>query len=277
MSSLSLKALQARKLPTMNTNITRKKSPEDTELEKKKGELAVLEGELVRRELELVTLHAELRTFEGEYLRIVGCRYAEFDEIEADIAEAQAKLNPRDSRAQEAATQARAQAEETGKTVGADHEETKPNGFKPSASLKNLYREVAKQIHPDLATDERERARRQVLMAAANRAYEECDEANLRRILEEWESSPESVRGEGTAAELIRIIRKIAQVITRVSAINSELARLRESDLFNLKVKYDEAQNDGRDLFAEMASRVEVEIQNSRKRLELVLKEGRNE
>lgn len=261
----------------MNTDITRNKTPEDLELEKKQAELAILEVMLAQRELELVTLQAELRGFEGLYLRVVGPCYAELDEIEAEIAEAQATFHPTDSQAQEAATHARAQAQDTARTVGAAEERTTAERFKPSDSLRKLYREVAKRIHPDLATDHTERARRQSLMAEANRAYEEGNEAKLRRILEEWESSPESVKGAGTAAELIRAIRKIAQVTARISAIESELARLKESELFELKLKYEDARNDGRDLFAEMASRVEVEIQNSRKRLELVLKEGRNE
>jgi hypothetical protein len=47
-------------------------------------------------------------------------------------------------------------------------------------------------------------------MAEANRAYEEGDEERLRVILQEWEGSPESVKGDGPGAELVRVIRKIA-------------------------------------------------------------------
>jgi hypothetical protein len=71
----------------MSTDITRRKTPEVLELEKKHAELAILEAELAQRELELATLQAELRAFEGQYLRIVGSRYAELDEIEAQIAD----------------------------------------------------------------------------------------------------------------------------------------------------------------------------------------------
>ena len=38
------------------------------------------------------------------------------------------------------------------------------------------------------------------------------DEAKLRTILEEYESSPESVFGQGAGVELVRVIGKIAQV-----------------------------------------------------------------
>jgi len=67
----------------MSREIATKLSPEERELEKKRGELTELEAQLVQLELDLATLQAELRTFEGRYLRSVGRLYAELDEIEA--------------------------------------------------------------------------------------------------------------------------------------------------------------------------------------------------
>jgi hypothetical protein len=91
----------------MSREITIKLSPEERELEKKRGELAALAAQLVQSELDLATLHAELRTFEGRYLRSVGRLYAELDEIEAQIAEALARISPKDDATQQQATQAR--------------------------------------------------------------------------------------------------------------------------------------------------------------------------
>ena len=42
--------------------------------------------------MELTTFQGELRAFEARYLCIIGVRYAELDELEAQIAEAQARL-----------------------------------------------------------------------------------------------------------------------------------------------------------------------------------------
>ncbi|MGQ9555648.1 MAG: exonuclease domain-containing protein [Anaerolineae bacterium] len=61
------------------------------------------------------------------------------------------------------------------------------------AELKALYREVAKLVHPDLATDQVERERRTRVMAEANAAYERGDVETLRRILREWKPRPEVV------------------------------------------------------------------------------------
>src|SRR3954467_10185969 len=61
--------------------------PEDEELANRRHELAHLESELTDRELYIATLRAELDSFQRHYLKIVGARYAELDEINAQIAE----------------------------------------------------------------------------------------------------------------------------------------------------------------------------------------------
>ncbi len=260
----------------MSTDITLMQTPEEAELKHKLAELAALETELAQRELDLATLQAELHFFETRYLHIVGVRYAELDEIKAQIAEAQASLNPTDETIRKRAERARAQAQESAQTTAAAQQPSLPGDFKPSENLKKLYREVAKRIHPDLATHEKERARRQELMAEANRAYEAGDEARLQAILREWESSAESIKGEGIGAELVRVIRKIAQVKERLRAIDSEIEALKNSDLYRLREKVEKAAQEGRDLLADMATRLDVEIADARQRLDELASEGRS-
>lgn len=250
----------------MATEIIKNQTPEERELEKKQAELAVLEAELIQRELDLATLRAELADFERGYLQIVGVLYAELDEIEAQIAEAKARRMRSDSKAQEQATRARAQAQESAQTAKAVAE---PRA-KPTENLKKLFREVAKCIHPDLATNDTNRERREKLMAEVNLAYENGDEARLRSILADWESSPDTVEGEGVGAELIRVIRKIAQIQKRLANINTEIQQLNTSDLCQLKAKADEAEKHGRDLLKEMASQVDQQIVGAQARLATV-------
>jgi septal ring factor EnvC (AmiA/AmiB activator) len=73
----------------MVTEVIKNQTPEERELKRKQTELDSLETELIQRELDLATLRAELAEFESRYLRTVGVLYAELDEIEAQIAEAQ--------------------------------------------------------------------------------------------------------------------------------------------------------------------------------------------
>jgi hypothetical protein len=254
----------------MATEVIKNQTPEERELKRKQAELAALEAELIQRELDLATLRADLRDFESRYLATVGVLYAELDEIEAQIAEAKALRMPSDSKAQEQATRARAQAQESSETARAIAE-PKP---KPTESLKKLFREVAKRLHPDLSTNDADRARREKLMAEVNLAYENGDEAKLRSILADWESSPDTVEGEGVGAELIRVIRKIAQIQRRLAEIDWQIGQLRVSDLYQLRAKVNEATNQGRDLLKEMALQVENQIDAARKRLRAIANEA---
>jgi hypothetical protein len=241
-------------------DIKSRKTPEEEELDEKLAELGELESELTQRELDLATLHAELRAFEGRYLRIIGMRYVELDEIEAKIAELQARIAPKDKSSQERAEQARVQAQESAQAVDLEQKPLRDEKFSPSGSLKKLYREVAKTVHPDLANDDKERLRRQRFMVEANKAYEEDDEARLESILREWQISPDSVKGEGVGAELIRVIRKIAQIKQRLDVIESELEELKSSALYKLKVKIEQAEEGGWDLLKEMAWQLDEQI-----------------
>jgi len=206
------------------------------------------------------------------YLRTVGVLYAELDEIEARIAELIARLKPANAEAQDIARQARQKATESHSAVDEIALQV-AKGFRSSPELKNLYREVARRIHPDLATNEADRARRQRFMAQANRAYEEGDEARLKAILEEYESSPDTVVGEGIGAELVRVIRKIAQAKRRLPEIEGELQLFMQLELMELKKRVEEGRSQGHDVLAEMAKAVGLRIDEARSELNKLSKE----
>lgn len=253
-----------------------KKTPEQQELDKKLAELATLETALAERELELATLQAELHAFEQEYMRVVGIRYAKLDQIEAEIAKFLVFLNPQDVTARQKAEKARVKAQGSKRAVSDTVTNSQSSqGFKPAENLKKLYREVAKRIHPDLATDEVERLRRHKLMTEANQAYENGDEQLLRSILDAWENSPESVKGEGVAEKLIRVIRKIAQVRERFQAIQLEIQGLKRSPLYQLKKQVIVARQQKYDLLAEMAFQIDKQIATAKVWLKnLIMKVG---
>ncbi|PZD74305.1 hypothetical protein C1752_01208 [Acaryochloris thomasi RCC1774] len=220
----------------MSGQLVRNLSPKEIELQRKQAELLELEVQLAQRELDLATFQADLHAFEHRYLKSVGIRHQELDRIEAQIAEYTAHLEA-------------------------------SRDFRPSDRLKQLYREVAKQIHPDFATDPEERAKRAELMASANRAYEEGNEQRLQAILSNWELSPESVMGQGAEAELMRTMRKIAQSQRRLMQIEQKVNDLRQTDLRQLQLKAHKAQRMGRDLLREMAAKVDQQIAKAQTRL----------
>ena len=117
--------------------------------------------------------------------------------------------------------------------------------FTPSSELKGLYREAAKKVHPDTATDERDRARRERIMKEVNAAYAAGDEDAFRRILADLENSPDTVQGSGVGADLVRVLRQLRQVRNRIAAIEVEIAKMSETDIAKLKAKADQAEREG--------------------------------
>jgi hypothetical protein len=249
----------------MASNLTRRQTPEERELAAKKADLAALETQLAQRELDVATVRVELHAFEQRYLRVVGVKFAEIDDLEAQIAEALNRRTPSDETTRQRAEDARAKATESAAATGAI-ELAHPEDFKPSDDLKRLYREIAKRIHPDLATDDAERAKRNRLMAEVNRAYADGDEARLRAILDEWETSPDAVTGDGVGAELVRTIRKIHQVQARLAAIEIEIATLNGSEVALLKARAASEQMNGRDVLTQMAEQLDEQIAQLRRK-----------
>ena len=249
----------------MKPELVRRLSPEEEELAAKREELARLEAQLADQELSLASQKAELAAFEGLYLRRVGVLYAELDEWNARLAELRAEQT-RTPEAKAEAADARAQAEEAYSAAHGAAAEVQP--FSPSAALKMLYREAAKRVHPDTATDDADRTRRERLMKEVNAAYAAGDEDALRRLLADLDTSPDAVQGSGVGADLIRVLRQLKQVRNRIAAIELEFTVLSETDVAKLKTKADQAAAEGRDLLAEMASNVQGRVIESRKEYE---------
>lgn len=114
-----------------------------------------------------------------------------------------------------------------------------PPRVRPGAEARKLYRELIRACHPDLVTDEAERARRDVFVARVNLAYGRGDVEQLRALAEEWAAGPAPEptplgRAEELAARLEWLAERkemLAQVAAELEAgaIGSML-RLAEDD-----------------------------------------------
>ena len=111
-------------------------SPEEEELQRKREDLEALQADLAEAELELATLRSGLVNFERRYLQVVGCRYAELDQLEAQIAATAARRNPQDSSARQKADAAQARARESAETMGDVGQEPSSPEFEPTEELK---------------------------------------------------------------------------------------------------------------------------------------------
>lgn len=222
---------------------------EQRELEAKRAELKQLEDTLAERETELAELQSSVRDFELSYMDAIGRKFDELAEIEKQIA----------------ATMGQQSADED-YTISNELEcgQTK---FHAAENLKKLYREVARLCHPDLAGNEQEREHRHKLMIAANQAYEAGAEDRLQALLSAESNFAEMTRQSLSAVDLVQVLRAIQTTQEQIAELDAELERVKNSELYRLKLRADRAEAIGHDFLQELVSQVERQIRKSQNRL----------
>lgn len=166
------------------------------------------EQALIEFEIAVETFRVEVENFSRLHHQKLGPMYSRLDELDAQIAEAQAARtgDPEDIRK---ADEARARVmpmpgvEELfhgwmdseglfpeAVAMLTDQPVRPPQRVRPSDEARKLYRELARKAHPDLAQDEDERMRRDEFISRVNAAYARGDEALLRELSEEWAAGP---------------------------------------------------------------------------------------
>lgn len=219
--------------------------------------LADVEAALAARAAEVHRARTDIATFRIRYRKDVGLLHEELDELERAIAELELG---------EMAKRLGEEGEPAAESFTGSQAEAAPR--LTSDAVRRLFRDVAKIIHPDLADDDHSRDRRHALMIEANRAYAVGDEERLRRILEAWENSPESVQGSDPEATRLRVSRRISQLEEQLVIYTRELEELKQSPLWQLKTMVDEAAGRGKDLVADMVRRLQRDIVAARNRLD---------
>jgi hypothetical protein len=228
----------------------------DDEWENLRVRVAGLETLLDERRTEFDRVKASHDAFEVRYRHQVGTLHEQLDKL--DLAIAEAELGEISKRL----------GTDAGPAASPGPARPEPAPQLTSDAVRKLFRDVAKAIHPDLASDEATRGRRHTLMIEANRAYALGDEEQLRVILQAWERSPESVPGSDPEAMRLRAIRRIAQIEDQLDTIALDLAALRESPLGKLKTLVDEAAANGKDLIRDMIARLKRDILVATNRLD---------
>jgi hypothetical protein len=251
----------------MPAEIILQQTPDALDLLDKREQLAAVRTKLAERESELAQLRAQLKAFEGRYLRQVGVLYAELDDLEARIAEREVDLYDSDA-ARSRAENARRRAQETHDAAFGDGRQAEE--FEPPPSLKTLFREVAKRVHPDFARDADEQKHFTLLMARANQAYNRGDTETLQRLLDDHREISASIAGEGAAAELLRITRQIRHAERDMDKLDAERHTLLSSEIAQLHLDAEAAALEHRDLLTELAAKLREQVADARYRFEFV-------
>jgi hypothetical protein len=139
--------------------------------------------------------------------------------------------------------------------------------------LKKRFRQLAQKIHPDRASDEADRTWRTQLMSEANRAYRAGDAAALEEVLSLWlegqrEMPARAASPTPSSALTEKLTAQLAAIRQRITAITAELDRLYGSKLYELFAAARMATRQGRDLLAEMAQRLDLQIELAKAELD---------
>jgi hypothetical protein len=242
-------------------------APENSGLAEKREELESLKKHLSRMERILSKLRVEIGTLTKLYTEILDPRIRELDNLNRDLSDA-CEVRKRKLSAEEGSHESlfAHDGDKENRDIPRQKHGNEP-GSRSSGSFKDLYRKVAKAIHPDLSTNEEERKWRQKLMAEANNAYAKKDGELLRTILRQWETAPRPCAEEDTAAEISLLQQKITWVKEKIRIVEDEVNKLKRTDLYSLLIKVEEAQYEGIDLLAEMAKKIDSDIEKARGRM----------
>jgi len=233
-------------------------------IESQNPDLEALSKQLAEKELELATLENQLVVFERRYARTVGILLVELDELEKEIARELYRLYPDENHRQGFQNaESRARSSQDAVNERMDQPDTE---FAPSEELKKLYRQVAKTIHPDRATNEHERLYRNSLMARANEAYRKGDLEALRQILYEWEHRDEDAFAKDR--QPYQLEQAMLQMKRRIKEIEESIQQLKESELYQLMLKVTQEERQGHDLLSEMANDLQQQIRAAKVHLD---------
>lgn len=244
------------------------------------------EQALIEYEIAVETFRVEVENFSRLHEQRLGPLYARLEELDAEIAEAIAARtgDPEDRRR---ADEARARimpiphVEELlggwmdgnglfpeASAMLTEQPVQPPKRVRPSEEARKLYRELARKAHPDLAQEEKERARREEFITRVNAAYARGDEEQLRELAEEWAAGPKAPeQGPTPAEELYARLEWLAQRKELLSVVARDLEQSAIGSMLKL------AQDDPDKLLDDVAQQLHAQIAEREQELARLLQQ----
>jgi hypothetical protein len=238
------------------------------------------EQALIEFEIALETFRIEVENFSRLHHQRLGPMYSRLDELDALIAEAVAARtgDPEDIRRARDARglvlpmpgveelfQGWIDSEGMSQEAMAMLTERRvqpPPQVRPSEEARRIYRELARQAHPDLAEDEAERERRGEFIVRVNAAYAAGDEEALRALADEWAAGPvPPERRPSRSEELYARLEWLAQRKEMLAARAEEL----ESSAIGAMIRMAPEDPDG--LLDEIAEQLLAQVAEKESRL----------
>ncbi len=240
------------------------------QLARLRAELEQAQTELIEAEAQLADQRAEVNAFEFEFEVRVGHRVDELEALEAEVKRYNERIqiarNKRIFGIGYVSADEQYRRAWQAPPASAPTPPPQPLGMADEARVKQLYRQLARRFHPDLAMDDADRARRTEKMTAINDAYAARSLVELEALAKEPDILIRIDRGGQTApgqsqAQMVQALQaELARCQRRLREVESERSGLHRRPSVQLSLEVKLARRRGRDLLGEMAAEVERKI-----------------
>ncbi|HTP09743.1 MAG TPA: hypothetical protein VMP08_15915 [Anaerolineae bacterium] len=245
------------------------------------NDVLALREQLARLEQEHADLRGELHDFELMYNARVGPIEAQLAEVQLHIDEYRLRielvqwrgksLSPiqLEAEVENRLREQRERAEAIHANADIARSFVPPPPIDPAADLdlKQVYRELAKRTHPDLATDEADRAIRSQRMTDVNALYDKQDLEGLRRILRQLETR-RLAQDETPEQRLAHLKDERLRLDAAIRHVKVEIADLNRDPLMVLKLEAALGRSRGRDVLAETAQQRQTQLNEAESELQ---------
>ena len=237
------------------------------QIEKITALLNSLRPRLVEAEAELAERLAAISAFEFKLRSRIAKLTDKLDKLDAEIQELRRKMRwlgegwQTDPENEAAAWAAGEHAAESGDYRYREMPQAPRQTLaeEEKASLKQLYRQLARRFHPDMAVDKEDRKYRTQMMMAINAAYAAGDLEKLEQLLLEPDA-PHTIVINSEQEQLDLLTRELTRVQNRIQEIKDELAQLDKHKSTFMMQRQEEVARAGRDWFAEVEVQLRKDI-----------------
>ena len=130
---------------------------------------------------------------------------------------------------------------------------------KREEQIRDLFRKLAKRFHPDLTADSEEKIQREQIMAHVNQAYTNRDLEALLKLSE----APDITKVNGSlsnAKQVAHIRIELKRLDVVITELEETIRQIDGSPIMQLRLEIRLARRDGKELLADMASDLTVQI-----------------
>jgi hypothetical protein len=225
------------------------------------------QADLIEAEAQLADAMAEVNAFEFEFEARVGYLADRLEALEAEVKRYNDRIQL--ARSKQIFGVGYVSADEQyqrawhAPPASAPKPPPRPLGPADEAHVKQLYRQLARRFHPDLAVDDADRAWRTQKMAAINDAYAARSLTELQAIAQEPERFIQigGARPGQTQEQMVQALQaELARCQRRLREIEGELRSLHLRPSVQLSLEAKLARRQGRDLLGEMIAKLERKI-----------------